>query len=240
MLARVGRRRPPPRLVAAARAHPAYPPTILDARDGLLVCDKPAGLASTGRDLEDPDCLQAHLMAHAGRDVWAVHQLDRDTSGVNLFVTRRALVDEWSRALKRGTKTYLAVARGEWRQGDVVITAPIERVDGQPKVVAEGRPTRTNVTPVATTSDASLLSVRIETGRTHQVRLHLAHHGHPVWGDARYGVAATERQLLHAYRVCTGEDEWNAPLPADFRAFLAARTWTRQPDVDALLTAPRP
>lgn len=235
MLPRVGRNRPPPELVAKARAHPAYPPTFLDKGEGLVVCDKPAGLASTGRNLEDPNCLQAHVMASKHRIAWAVHQLDRDTSGVNLFVVRRALVDTWANALKRGTKTYLAVVAGEWPHGQDVITAPIERVDGQPRVVEEGRPTRTTVTPIASTADASLLFVQIETGRTHQVRLHLAHRGHPVWGDHRYGTAADERQLLHAWRVeCEGRT-WTAPVPLDLRAFLNDRTWSDPEAVDALL-----
>ncbi len=174
-------------------------------------------------------------MARKERSVWAIHQLDRDTSGLNLFVIRRALVDTWAQSLKAGTKTYLAVVTGAWEHGEDVITAPIERVDGQPQVVEEGRPTRTKVTPLAASPGASLLSVEIETGRTHQVRLHLAHRGHPVWGDRRYGEAAEERQLLHAWRVTCDDRTWESPVPKDLRAFLRARTWSPEGAVEPLL-----
>lgn len=205
------------RLFESAQAHPAFPPAVLHEADGLIVCNKPAHLPSTGRDLDDPDCLQALLMAHWKRKIWAVHQLDRETTGVNLFVRRRALVDTWSRHLRDGTKTYVTAVDGAWPHGAETIVAPIERVAGQPRVVREGRPTHTFVTPLVVRDDASLLSVRIATGRTHQIRLHLAHRGHPVRGDKNYGRPVGDRQLLHAWRVSCGGETWTAPVPEDLR-----------------------
>ncbi len=88
---------------------------ILHDAEGLVVVDKPAGLPTTGRDLGDPGCVQHALAAQLRRPVrkvWAVHQLDRFTSGVCLFVRRKALVQVWQAHLRAGRKRYLALVHG--------------------------------------------------------------------------------------------------------------------------------
>ncbi len=221
------RKAPPPGLVKAARKHRLYPPTVIERRGALVVCNKAAGLPSAGRNLDDPDCLQAHVMGLTRQKTWAVHQLDRDTSGINFFVLRSSLVQPCSESLSAGKKTYLTVVRGAWPHGAITIDAPIGRVDGSPQVMDSGRPARSEVRPLEVNEQASLLEVKIHTGRTHQVRLHLAHKGCPVIGDRRYGGGEEEapRQILHAVRAeCIGEVEgvWLAPVPDDFRSALSS------------------
>ena len=214
--------RPDRDLVAAARAHPAYPPQLLERRGSLVVCAKPSGLASTGRHLNDPDCLQALVMGSTKKMAWAVHQLDRETSGVNLFVLKKTWVHTHAEALRQGQKRYLALVEGKWSAGDTTIDAPIARIDGSPQIDDSGRRAVSHVRVLEIGSQASLLEVSIETGRTHQVRLHVAHLGHPVVGDRRYGTPG-DRHFLHARQITLGGDiegSWQAPLPADFCAAL--------------------
>ena len=89
-------------------------PVILARGDDFLVADKPAGLATTGRTLDDPDCLQSALMTHLQRrKVWAVHQLDKGTSGLCLFALRKPSVAAWAARLKAGQKRYLGLVDGQ-------------------------------------------------------------------------------------------------------------------------------
>ena len=85
---------------------------ILHEADGVIVVNKPVGWPSTGRDLDDPKCVQHLLMARARRMVWAVHQLDADTSGVNVFVRRKSLVEPWAQKLRKGRKEYCSFCKG--------------------------------------------------------------------------------------------------------------------------------
>ncbi|MFZ9886055.1 MAG: pseudouridine synthase, partial [Myxococcota bacterium] len=89
-------------------------PCIVFEDGGLIALDKPPGLLSTGRQRDDADSAEGWLRALLGREVWALHQLDRDTSGLLLFVTRRTLVEPWQRRLahRRTHKRYLAVVHG--------------------------------------------------------------------------------------------------------------------------------
>ncbi len=209
---------------------------VLHEADGLVVVDKPAGLPTTGRDLDDPDCLQHQLLQRYRRMVWAVHQLDSETSGVVLFVRRKALVNQWAERLARATKTYLAVAHGVFEQPEGVIDAPIaydeerrrQRIDPAGKrALSRYRVIHDNAGGAA--PRASLVEVRIETGRTHQVRVHLASLGHPLVGERRYRDVPCElhpRHALHAARIelapIDGGGAFSAPLPADLRALLDA------------------
>ncbi len=207
---------------------------LLDRFGGVLVADKPAGLASTGRTLQDPDCLQ-FVLQHAlrRRKLWAIHQLDRQTSGLNLFATHKAAVARWSGRLQEGSKLYVAFAHGEVPPGPIEVQVPLgrkRREDGRsvPAVLEDGKPARTTVRGLdIATSEAgtySLVLARIHTGRTHQVRLHLAHLGHPLVGEALHRTppcALHSRHALHAWRLDlparAGDRRlaWEAPLPED-------------------------
>ena len=165
-----------------------------------------------------------------------VHRLDKDTSGLMVVAKN----DRAQRALQRQLKdrdvrkTYLALVRGVPAPREGTIAAPIGRHPKNRKkmaVVADGREatTRYRVREEIAGGQYSLLEVEPVTGRTHQIRVHLAAVGHPVVGDATYGrpSAAVGRQFLHAHKLAFGMPlggrtvEFESPLPADLREALS-------------------
>lgn len=212
----------------------ALPDPVLVEHDGVVVCDKPPGLPSTGRSLADPWCLQALLMVRRRRSkVWAAHQLDQQTSGVNLFVLRKALVAEAAGWLRAGTKRYLAVVHGRV-EAPRTVDAPLGRVARGGRQMAavtpRGKPSRSTISPISCGADASLVEVTLHTGRTHQARLHLAHIGHPVLGEQLHRsppCVRHERHALHAWQLSLPHAPpplrtLRAPLPSDLLALCAA------------------
>lgn len=198
----------------------APPPVVLGEHDGILAVDKPPGLPSTGRTLEDPQCLQWRLSEWIGRRIWAVHQLDAETSGVNLFATRKSLVEPTVRRMRppQGRKLYLAVCRGEPDFRVRSVREPIARLStarGSLLVASpQGRPSRTDLRVLDSHRDFCLVQASIATGRTHQVRIHLAHVGLPIVGDTRYAPARREpssRLALHSWTIVL------APTPGRVR-----------------------
>ena len=158
------------------------------------------------------------------------HRLDKDTSGCILV----AKTDEAQAGLaaqfaaRTARKTYLTIVRGKPRTTAGVITGAIARHPAhRQRMTVTSRPgARTAETTwrvLASSAGLSLLECRPRTGRTHQIRVHLKHLGHPIAGDRTYGGGADyPRQLLHAWRLAithpvTGEAlEFEAPVPADF------------------------
>jgi RluA family pseudouridine synthase len=208
---------------------------ILYEADGLIVLNKPPGLASTGRSLEDTNCAQYLLMARARRMVWAIHQLDADTSGLNLFASRRTVVPAYQQrmATPNGTKMYLAICRGLPDFDERIIDAPMgpttESGAWRYGVHPKGKPARTRVVVRARGPHHALVTAELYTGRTHQIRVHMAHIGHPLVGEVRYqDPPSTEhhRQALHAWRLRFADGRppasFEAPVPDDF-ARLAER-----------------
>ena|SRR5690554_6169307 len=203
---------------------------IIGELDGVLFLNKPAGWPTSGRSLEDPDCLQHRLMSHAGRMIWAIHQLDGDTSGLNVFTRRRGRVPHWQKRLHfpQARKEYLAIVHGQVR-GPLKIDDPIgRRQDGTWGVSEDGKSALTLATPVISTEAYSLLRVHQRTGRTHQIRVHLSHHGHPLVGEFWYNDAPctlAERHMLHAWRTRFDRQEEPgcvlAAVPEDFREVAA-------------------
>ncbi len=196
--------------------------TVLRDEGGLLAIAKPAGVESTGRTPDDPGGLQAHVTAHLRRPVWLVHQLDRDTSGVLLFVRRRRLVAPWQARLRDATKRYLALTHGAFALAAQTIEAPLAYDAGARRWVtrADGKPARTAIRRLGATNARSLLEVTLHTGRTHQVRVHLAHLGHPLVGERRYREPPCDdapRQMLHAWRLTVDGLTLEAPVPDDLR-----------------------
>ncbi len=169
-----------------------------------------------------------------------VHRLDKGTSGL-LVVARtedayHSLVDQLkNRSVDR---RYLCLVWGHLSSPDGLVDAPVGRASTDPTrmaVSARGRPARTryHVLERRTDPDVTLLECRLETGRTHQVRVHLASIGHPVVGDARYGGSRSSlvigRPFLHAHRLgfahpADGERvSFSSPLPSELEALLAPR-----------------
>jgi 23S rRNA (cytosine1962-C5)-methyltransferase len=213
-----------------ARVWPNFRPQHLLYEDAdVLAVHKPAGVPSQAASPERPDDLVTRLRAFlaardGGRDPYlGVHQrLDRDTSGVVLFTKRpevnAALAKQFEgRTL---TKTYLAAVRG-WRSraADATLDDLLRKGDGgrmEVVTAARGRPGRgrregptspasqravTQVRVLRRTDDRALLELRLETGRTHQARVQLAHAGAPIAGDPLYGGAPAARLMLHASRL---------------------------------------
>jgi len=207
---------------------PPFELRILHEADSLLVVDKPPRLPTSGRDLNDPDCLQYWLIQRHGGMVWVAHQLDADTTGLNLFVTEKRLVDELrlKMAAPSARKRYLALVHGlpAWDERD--LHAPIGKIDARSLGVhPDGKAARSAFRVLARGNNAALVEATIFTGRTHQIRIHLAHLGHPLFGEEWYvRPACTEhpRQALHAWRMELPGVSLYAPLPADLVA-LAAR-----------------
>lgn len=164
-----------------------------------------------------------------------VHRIDRDTSGLVLFAKSALAHGRLDAALRNGAvkREYLAIVAGELAEDAGVIDAPIGSAPGRPGLRAVrpgGDPARTRFQVQQRFGEATLLRLALETGRTHQIRVHLAHIGHPVLGDRQYGGAGgIRRQALHAARLefphpATGVPvACEAPLPDDM-ARLAAES----------------
>jgi 23S rRNA (cytosine1962-C5)-methyltransferase len=183
---------------------------ILYEDDALLAVDKPAGIPSQAADAARPDDLVTRLRAHltaAGRDAYlGVHQrLDMETSGV-LVMTRRRDANASLGAQfegRRVDKRYQAAVTGWKRAGETVLRDWIAPGDaGRMRVAREGQKGAelavTRVRVKDRSADRALLDVRIETGKTHQIRVQLAHAGAPVAGDRLYGGPEAPRLMLHA------------------------------------------
>ncbi|MDR1349718.1 MAG: 23S rRNA pseudouridine(1911/1915/1917) synthase RluD [Zoogloeaceae bacterium] len=211
----------------------------------LFILNKPAGLVVHPGSGNWSGTLMNALLHHdpqlaAIPRSGIVHRLDKETSG--LMVVARTLTAQTSlvrqlqeRSVKR---EYLAVAMGEITR-DGVVDAPIGRhpqARTRMAVTGAGKPAVTHYQVVRRYRGATLIACQLETGRTHQIRVHLAHLGHPLLGDPVYGrsrAAASglppfSRQALHALRLTlrhpvSGENmTWEAPPPEDMSALLAA------------------
>jgi 23S rRNA pseudouridine1911/1915/1917 synthase len=212
--------------------------SIVHEDDALIVLDKPAGLVVHPGAGNRGGTLQNALLHHAPElasvpRAGIVHRLDKETSG--LLVVAKTITAQTSLVRQLAARTvkrqYLALASGDLMRGGTV-DAPIGRHPTRRTtmaVVASGKPARTHYEVIERFGVATLLSCRLETGRTHQIRVHLASLGHPLVGDPAYGKRgpiAFARQALHAARLglvhpVTGRAcEWNAPLPADFASLL--------------------
>ena len=200
----------------------------------VLVIDKPPFLLVHPTSPEQARTL-AHGVAHHFRErglhakVRPVHRIDRDTSGLVLFAKSALAHQRLDRQLREGQieRDYLALAHGSVAEDAGVVDAPIGRHERHPHLRAvhpggEHAVTRWRV--VERFADATLLELVLETGRTHQIRVHMAHAGHPVIGDRQYGgksVGGLKRQALHASRLSfhhPSTDErltLESPLPDD-------------------------
>lgn len=189
---------------------PAGPLPVLHHDRDLVVIDKPSGLLSVpGRDPAHRDSALLRLQARFGV-VYAVHRLDLDTSGVLAFATRRKA----ERALQQQFRERSVSKRYDaWVWGEVAldrgeITLPLSRVPGEPRSVVDargGRRAHTRWRVVAREPGATRLALTPETGRSHQLRVHLAAIGHPIFGDRFYAppeaLRRAPRLQLHAERL---------------------------------------
>jgi 23S rRNA pseudouridine1911/1915/1917 synthase len=240
--------------IAWDRNRPALPRArlslpLLYRDDALIIIDKPAGLlsvptASADNEREDTALARVReyvLRLHRKRPfVAAAHRLDRDTSGALVFALTPEM-RESMRALFRAhriDRRYLALIEGRPRPDSGVIELPIRDayVAGRRGVARPGEPAkiaRSSWRLVERFRGAALIEVELATGRQHQIRIHLAHVGHPVLGDSVYGdaerrpILRVKRQMLHARHLAfehpiSGQRiAVESPMPADFAATLS-------------------
>ncbi len=220
--------------------------TVLVEDPLFLIVDKPAGLLTVQTASHEEDTLFARALAYLQhryrRRAWigVVHRLDKETSGALVFArTREALRDLQQKFRAHSIeREYIALVQGSVGAPGT-FDAPLvpDRGDRRRGVARSGEPGKRAVTryrPLESFGRATLVSVQLETGRTHQVRVHFASAGHPVIGDSIYrrGHAAppiaVRRQMLHARRLGfahpgTGAPvRSEAPIPEDFRDAIAA------------------
>jgi 23S rRNA pseudouridine1911/1915/1917 synthase len=217
---------------ASAADAPAVPFAVAYSDDALLVVDKPAGVV-----VHPAPGHPTGTLAQALPGTRIVHRLDRDTSGL-LVVAR---TEEVERALQQAiqrrdvVREYLALVEGRPPSRSGTIDAPIgrDRRDRTRHSIDTDTPREavTHFDVERALGEYTLLRVRLQTGRTHQIRVHLEAIGHPVAGDPEYGRAGLlglERQFLHATRLAfdhplSGERiEVTSPLPADLEAALVS------------------
>ncbi len=213
----------------------ALPLSIVYEDEHLLVLDKPAGLVVHPAPGNWSGTLLNGLLAHhAGAAALPragiVHRLDKDTSGLMVVGKSLPAVTGLSRAIaaREVQRHYLAIAHGHVTPSEQQIDTAIGRDPAsrvRMAVVASGKPARTDVRCVAYRDGFSALQCKLHSGRTHQIRVHLAWRGHPLVADALYGGApglGLQRQGLHAVRLRLQQPasgswlDFECPPPADF------------------------
>ncbi|MGZ5181113.1 MAG: RluA family pseudouridine synthase [Ramlibacter sp.] len=236
---------------ATARPAPAREFPVLLEDEHLLAIDKPAGVAVHGGSGVSFGVIEQLRQARPeARFLELVHRLDRETSGVLLVAKRRSaltrLQDQF-RGRETG-KTYLALVVGAWPANKKVIDLPLHKylvgadaeAAGERRVKVVGKDDPDGMRSITLVKVArrlgayTLLEVTIKTGRTHQIRVHLASQGHPIAGDDKYGDfdlnkallrQGLKRMFLHAWRLqfqhpASGEPvALEAPLPSDLQQF---------------------
>jgi 23S rRNA pseudouridine955/2504/2580 synthase len=224
---------------------------IVHADDNLLVLAKPSGLAVHGGSGLSFGVIEALRASRPGEELELAHRLDRDTSGLLLIARNRPALRVLHGLLRDGLveKRYMTLVKGSWNLGTKTIDAPLDteaRRAGERvvRVQAAGKAATTTFSPVDFFgARATLLSVELGTGRTHQIRVHAAFAGHPVAGDDKYGDHAfnadmkelgLKRLFLHAQSLSF---EWprsqknyafNQPLPDDLSVVVDQLAATRR------------
>ena len=211
------------------------PLSIVYEDDDMLVIDKPAGLTVHPAPGHSEHTLVNAILAHCPAlsingsiRPGIVHRLDKDTSGLMMIAKNDAAQRDLSNQIKSRSvlKQYTVLVHGHLSPEEGVIEAPIGRDPSARKrmaIVASGRAARTRYSVLKYFKGYTLLEVTLETGRTHQIRVHMSATGFPVVGDAVYGKASNivARQFVHASRLgfnlpSNGKRvEFTAPLPGD-------------------------
>jgi 23S rRNA pseudouridine955/2504/2580 synthase len=216
----------------------------------LLVIDKPAGVAVHGGSGVSYGVIEQLRMSRPdAKFLELVHRLDRETSGLLLLAKKRSALTSLHEQMRQGTtdKRYLTAVSGDWRNPRQHVKAPLHKfttADGERRVVVQagGQEAHTVFNLIKKWEHFALLEAELKTGRTHQIRVHLASSGFPILGDEKYGDFALNKQLqkandergalrrmfLHAWRITfrhpeTGAQmQFSAPLPAECERFLVS------------------
>lgn len=215
--------------------------------DALLVIDKPEGIAVHGGSGVSFGVIEAlRRQRPQARFLELAHRLDRETSGILLIGKKRsaltALHDMFREHGTGADKRYLVLVKGRWMNATQHVKAPLlkyltESGERRVSVNAEGKPSHTVFRLLARWPNMSLLEAQLKTGRTHQIRVHLAHLGFPILGDEKYGdfslnkhlrPSGLKRMALHAWRMDFHHPlsrepmHCEAPLPESIASYIAA------------------
>lgn len=233
------------------RDEPASPPrgqlsrieaAILHEDRDFLVIDKPAGVASHGGSGVSFGAIELLRAARPRDTLELAHRLDRDTSGVLVLTRKRSALTALQAAIREGRveKRYLALIEGALPKSRLTVDAPLRKsvLQGGERMVRvdpDGKDSRSHFSEIQRYAGASLVEVALETGRTHQIRVHAQHLGHPLAGDEKYGDREFNRRMrdknlkrlfLHAARFefSLGERSYgfSAPLAPELAAVLDA------------------
>ncbi len=237
-----GEQRPPPKSMLERLAA-----SIVFEDKNLLALNKPSGIAAHGGSGVSFGVIEGLRALRPGEPLELVHRLDRDTSGVLVIAKKRSALLELQALMREGedeeapNKQYLTLLVGRMPQGTMTVEAPLLRsvLQGGERMVRvdpKGKPSTSHFKLIERRGGHSFCEVRIETGRTHQIRVHAAHLGHPVAGDEKYGdrdankrlaeQAGLKRLFLHAASMSFELDQGrtpyfiSAPLADDLRAVL--------------------
>ena len=221
--------------------------TLKNARlfenDDILVLNKPSGLAVHGGSELSFGIIEAMRQLYPDQFLELVHRLDRETSGCLVLAKNRQTLNTLHDALRTEggpdkdiEKTYLALLQGHWNAGDTTVSQPLRKIrrggEHMVEVDPQGQNAVSHFEPVEQYKAACLMQVQIETGRTHQIRVHAAFTGHPVAGDKKYGDESFNREMkqlglnrlfLHASHIFLPLGEGisvHAPLTGDLSEFL--------------------
>lgn len=207
----------------------------------FLVLNKPSGVASHGGSGISFGAIELLRAARPKDTLELVHRLDRDTSGVLVFSRKRSALTALQAVIREGraTKRYIALLQGQLPKPRITVNEPLRKsvLQGGERMVRvdpEGKASVSHLIQQQQFAEATLCEIAIETGRTHQIRVHTAHVGHPVAGDEKYGERGfnqlmrglgLKRLFLHAMRFEfeIGERSYSftAPMPEDLRAVVS-------------------
>jgi 23S rRNA pseudouridine955/2504/2580 synthase len=207
---------------------------ILFEDSRFLIINKPSGMASHGGSGVSFGVIEGlRALRPDAPYLELAHRLDRDTSGCLVIAKRRSALRAFQKQQRdrQVTKCYLTLVKGQWKGGKRKINAPLLKSEPKPgerivRVDPQGKHSISLFTPVQKFTQATLMRVKLITGRTHQIRVHALHSGHPIAGDAKYGDVSFNREMaaiglqrlyLHAESICftlpeVGEYDVQAPL----------------------------
>ncbi len=178
---------------------------ILYEDEHLIVVNKPEGMKTHG-NTPDELALQNHVAAAINQEVFVVHRLDQATSGAVLFAKNQFVLPILGKMFEENKihREYLALVKGHFPENHFTIDRAIgqNRHDKNKRILsAKGQKAVTHVEIIKKFTDKTLVKCTLDTGRTHQIRVHLSSLNHPIIGDALYGQKSQERMMLHAGKI---------------------------------------